>query len=86
MLRNFVKKPTFISSPNSDQGAGDAADTSAFNMKRNSKQISNRLNTPLEYSMNDYDEDGEIIEKKIVYRPKTPEIHEEMLKGFDMRT
>ena len=26
------------------------------------------------------------MEKKIVYRPKTPDLNEEMLKGFDMRT
>ena len=36
--------------------------------------------------MHEYDEDGEIMEKKIVYRPKTPDLNEEMLKGFDMRT
>ena len=73
MLRNFVKKPTFISNANSDQGDMDA---SGIGLKRGSKQTSNRVATPMD---EEYDEDGEIVEKKIVYRPKTPDIHEEML-------
>ena len=81
MLRNFVKKPTFIPSPNSEHGGtNNDLDTSGFNLKRGSKQTSNRIHTPMmDGSVNEYDEDGEIVEKKIVYRPKTPEIHEDML-------
>ena len=82
MLRNFVKKPTFVSNANSENDM----DASGFNLKRGSKQTSNRMATPLEHSAHEFDEDGEIVEKKIVYRPKTPDIDEEMLSGFDMRT
>ena len=45
MLRNFVKKPTFVSSPNSETAAD--GETSGFNLKRNSKSSNNRVPTPV---------------------------------------
>ena len=82
MLRNFVKKPTFVSNnANSEQGD---MDTSGFNLKRGSKQNSNRI-TPLDQSVH-FDDEGDIMEKKIVYRPKTPDIDENRLRDFDSRT
>ena len=84
MLRNFAKKPSLLpGGAGSDRGD---LDTSGLNLKRNSKQTSNRICTPMSGSFHDLEENGEIMEKKIVYRPKTPVIDEKVLKDFDVRT
>ena len=80
MLRNFTKKPNMVSSPR-----GSEEDVNKT--KKNSKNSFNRgIMTPFGGSINQEEVDDIHDTSKVeIYRPKTPEIDEDILSGFDMR-
>lgn len=77
MLRNFQKKPT----QNSAQLVDGEIDGSGFNIKRASKSTNNRAPS-MAQDMEREDDDDMAMQ---FYRPKTPEIDEEILRSFDAK-
>lgn len=81
MLRNFNKRAN-TKAGQAQLDSGEASPTiKAMKTRRNSKNSM----TYQDSFLDDYFDDDEYTEQK-VYRPKTPEIDEEALAGFDMKS
>ena len=68
-------------------GSEEDVNKKANNLKKNSRHSFNKggISTPIAQSIEQEAEDEFESSKPQIYRPKTPEIDEDILSGFDMR-